>query len=69
MPRSSTPSAVDGVEVFYDEYGREFRATTPDEKANARFAWGYSTEKPKGTADLPEEPVGDPGPASGAVTP
>lgn len=64
MPRSSSnPEPDDGVEVFYDAQGREFRATTPVEKANARFGWGYSTEKPKSVAEEPDAPTG--GPLSG----
>lgn len=66
MARSSSTDEPD-YETFYDNEGREFRAYTAVDRANARFGWGYSTEKPKG-AELPTDPVGDPGPTSGAVT-
>jgi hypothetical protein len=46
----------------------EFRAYTAVDVANARFAWGLSEEKPKKAEPLPEGPVGDPGPTSGAVS-
>lgn len=67
MPKSTGETGEQGT-VFYDQYGREFRARTPVEEANARFAWGYSEEKPKSAAQEPEAPAGDPGPASGAAS-
>lgn len=67
MARNTGETAEEGT-VFYDQQGREFRARTPVEAANARFAWGYTEEKPKSVQQESDAPAGDPGPASGAVT-
>jgi hypothetical protein len=69
MAAKDTGETAGDYEVFYDSQGREFRAYTAVDRANARHGWGYSTEKPKTTEDEPTAPVGDPGPTSGAVTP
>lgn len=66
---SSEPDTVEAGEfvTFYDAEGREFRAYTPADVTNARFAWGYSEEAPKQVEEPSTEPAGDPGPTSGAV--
>lgn len=71
MARTSSSDGKDAsgeYQSFYDEHGQEFRAYTAVDVANARFAWGLSEEKPKKAEPLPEGPVGDPGPTSGAVS-
>lgn len=66
---SSEPDTVEAAEfqTFYDAEGREFRAYNAQDVANARFAYGYTEEKPKQAEEPSPEPAGDPGPTSGAV--
>lgn len=63
--------AAEGTDAkvkVYDAYGREYTPGSPVELTNLIYGGGgYSLTKPDKPLELPTEPVGNPGPLSGAV--